>query len=135
MKSVKKRFKRELQLIEKSAAELELLCVDISLLETMSNLATKVKLLCERLRLRVDALNKSDFAELIRQDQSLMDLDALTDEDVISVLEARFSEAFSHCDANQLGELLQQLLEKLEKHQANMLKNIRQLGGILVEAD
>lgn len=135
MKSVKKRFKRELQLIEKSAAELELLCVDISLLETMSNLATKVKLLCERLRLRVDALNKSDFAELIRQDQSLMDLDALTDEDVISVLEGRFSEAFSHCDANQLGELLQQLLEKLEKHQANMLKKIRQLGGILVEAD
>jgi hypothetical protein len=135
MKSIKKRFKNKLQAIEQSALELEMLSADVGLMEVMTSLARQVLQLCEYLNARVVELNKTEFVEAIRQDERLLALDELADEDVMSVLEERFFLSLGECQASQLGEFIGQFLEKLEKPNAKMLKEIRALGGLLSESD
>lgn len=135
MKSIKKRFKNRLQAIEQSALELEMLSADVGLMEVMTSLARQVLQLCEYLNARVVELNKTEFVEAIRQDERLLALDELADEDVMSVLEERFFLSLGECQASQLGEFIGQFLEKLEKPNAKMLKEIRALGGLLSESD
>lgn len=135
MKSIKKRFKNKLQAIERSALELEMLSADVGLMEVMTSLARQVLQLCEYLNARVVELNKTEFVEVIRQDERLLALDGLADEDVMSVLEERFFLSLGECQTSQLGEFIGQFLEKLEKPHAKMLKEIRALGGLLSESD
>ncbi len=135
MKSVKKRFKMKLLVIEQSAMELEMLCADVGLLESMSALVRRVLQLCEGLNLRMDELKKNDFVEQIRQDETLFELDEITDRDVISELEQRFSEVLPDGTEARIGEFMRQFLEKLEKQHATLLKNIRDLGVLLTAAD
>ncbi len=135
MKSIKKRFKNKLQAIERSALELEMLSADVELMEVMTALARQVLQLCEHLNARAAELTKTEFVEGIRQDERLLALDELTDDDVMSVLEERFSLVLEECQTSQLGEFVGQCLEKLEKPHAMMLKEIRALGGLLAESD
>lgn len=64
-----------------------------------------------------------------------MELDAMVDLDLISQLEDRFSVTFADSAESQASEMMQQLLEKLEKRYADMLESIQQLTGLLAEAD
>ena len=131
MKSCKKRFKIVLKDIEQTAAELLLLSADLILLEEMKELVGRVIRICKVLRSRASMLKGKKFAEKMQVDALLIELDSMVDLDMISRLEERFSEASA--DEGQASEMMQQLLEKLEKRYLDMLESIQQLTGVLAE--
>lgn len=135
MKSCKKRFKTLLNDIEQTAAELLLLSTQLTLLEDMNTLASRVLRLCKVLRARESMLKKKSFISKMLVDEAVMELDAMVDLDLISQLEDRFSVTFAESAESRASEMMQQLLEKLEKRYADMLESIQQLTGLLAEAD
>lgn len=135
MKTCKKRCKLILNDIEQAAEELLLLSAQLTLLEELKELVVRVLRLCKVLRSRMSMMKKSNFVEKMRGDAVLIELDAIVDLDMISQLEEGFSMAFADASESQASEMLQQLLEKLERRYANMLESIQQLTGILQEAN
>jgi hypothetical protein len=131
VKSIKKRFKGLLAEIEQLALELFLLSADLSLLEEMQALSTEVLQACEKLKLQTSNLNKTQFVAGISEAEGLIQLNELTDGDVISVLEQVFFAALENHADSAVGKLLQQLLEKLEKRYTLMIENIQQLSSLL----
>lgn len=135
MKTSKKRCKLVLSDIERVAEELLILSAQLTLLDELKELVTRVLRLCKILRSRMSMLKKSNFVEKMRVDDVLIELDAIVDLDMISQLEERFSMAFADSSESQASEMLQQLLEKLERRYVNMLESIQQLAGMLQEAN
>ena len=131
MKSTKKRFKLLLASIEQSASDLMLLSTDITLLEDVRVMADKALRACRSLRRRAGELRKKDFVEQILLEDALLQLDELVDQDLISKIEERFSLALPGPDSSPLVGILHQLLDKLEKHCADMNESIQQLGALL----
>lgn len=135
MRSVKKRFKSMLAEVEQSAAELDVLSSQLPLLEVVGLFAGKVLALCAILRQRTAELDKTDFVERIAVEPALIELDELLDDDVMSALEDRLARAMGGgAEQGVLGELAEQLLEKLEKSHAVMLEKIQQLTALLAPA-
>lgn len=116
--------------VEQAASDLMLLSTDISMFEAVRVLAADVLRVCEVLKQRASQLHKTDFSEQIIGEEALLELDEIVDRDVISAVEQCFSNAWPDAD-NQIGELLRQLLQKLEKHYAVLNQRIQQLGGLL----
>lgn len=136
MKSTKKRFKLLLADVEQAASELRLLSSQLALLDDVLQLAENVLRICTVLRRRASELHKSDFAGQMAVEPSLIELDEMVDEDVISALEQRLASACqAGTDAGQLGELLKQLLDKLENRHAAMIENIQRLAALLADAN
>lgn len=135
MKSVKKRFKMALAEVEKVADELQLLTADVTLLESVRELASNVLRACKRMERRVKRVHKVGFAEQMLEDEALLLLDEIVDSDVISVLEQRFSAALGESGEGQVLDMMRQLLEKLEKKLALLNESIQRLGGLLNQAD
>ncbi|OAI16509.1 hypothetical protein A1359_07630 [Methylomonas lenta] len=135
MKTSKKRCKLVLSDIERVAEELLILSAQLTLLDELKELVTRVLRLCKVLRSRMSMLKKSNFVEKMRVDDVLIELDAMVDLDMISQLEERFSMAFADSSESQASEMLQQLLEKLERRYVIMLESIQQLAGMLQEAN
>lgn len=135
MKSCKKRFKTLLNDIEQTAAELLLLSTQLTLLEDMNALASRVIRLCKVLRARESMLKKKNFISKMLVDETVIELDAMVDLDMISQLEERFSMALADSSESQASEMMQQLLEKLEKRYADMLATIQRLTEMLAEVD
>lgn len=135
MKTSKKRCKLVLSDIERVAEELLILSAQLTLLDELKELVTRVLRLCKVLRSRMSMLKKSNFVEKMRVDDVLIELDAIVDLDMISQLEERFSMAFADSSESQASEMLQQLLEKLERRYVIMLESIQQLAGMLQEAN
>ena len=131
MKSTKKRFKSILAEIKQTASDLMLLSADISMFEAMRTVADDALRACEALNLRLTQLSKKDFAWQIIEDEALHFLDEIVDRDAISIVEERISMAWTDADNPQIAELLQQLLQQLEKHYAIMNQRIQQLGALL----
>ena len=131
MKSIKKHFKTKLSDIERAASDLMLLSVDISMLEAVQLLANKVLTACEVLRVRASELDKKHFVEQILQEEALSRLDELVDEDVISLVEQRFSAVSVNSEEGAAAELLRQLLDKLERRYVALADHIQQLGRLL----
>lgn len=95
-----------------------------------------VLVLCDALRARASELSKAGFAEQMLAEASMSELDGITDSDVISVLEQRLSDAWpAGLDAGPIGELLAQLLDKIEKRHAAMIENIQRLSALLASPD
>lgn len=134
MKSSKKHFKIVLADIEQAARELLLLSTQLTLLEEMKAEASKVLQLCKVLRSRAALLKKKNFIEMMSVDEAVIELDAMADLDLISQLEERLSVAFAGSAESQASEMVQQLLEKMEKRYTDMLDSIQQLTGLLVDA-
>lgn len=133
MKSIKKRFKHTLAEIEQQASTLCLLTAELSLLESLYKLSSQVLQVCEQLEQQASALNKTDFIEGMAGNPGVIQLNEWVDADVMSLLEQQFFAAVdNHADSN-IGEFLQQLLEKLEPRYTQMLNNIQQLSGLLDE--
>lgn len=135
MKSIKKRFKMALAEVAKVADELQLLAADVTLLESVRELASTVLRACKDLELRAKQLHKVGFAEQMVGDEALLLLDEIVDSDVMSVLEQRFSAAIGGMGEGQVFEMMRQLLEKLEKKLALLNESIQQLGGLLNQVD
>jgi len=133
VKSVKKRFKLSLTAVEQSAARLGLLSEQLGLLDDAEQLARKVLNICVILRARASELHKIDFAERMRQEVAIAELDELADGDLIGVLEKRFSEVCPEEVA--LQKFMGQLLDKLEACYAAMIENIQRLLAVLAQAD
>ncbi len=133
MKSIKKRFKHRLAEIEQQASTLCLLTAELSLLDSLYKLSSQVLQVCEQLEQQASALNKTDFIEGMTENPGVIQLNEWVDADAMSLLEQQFFAAVdNHADSN-IGEFLQQLLEKLEPHYTQMVNNIQQLSGLLDE--
>ncbi|AEG01710.1 hypothetical protein [Methylomonas methanica] len=135
MKSVKKRFKMALAEVEKVAGELQFLTANMTLLEPVQEIASSVLLACKRMGRRVKQVHKVDFAEQMLEDDALLRLEEIVDNDVISVLEQRFSAALGEMGEGQVLDMMRQLLEKLEKKLALLNESIQRLGGVLNQSD
>lgn len=134
MKSVKKRFKIALSEVEDAANDLLLIAADVVLLESVQELATSALRACKDLELRAKRLHKAGFAEQIVKDEALLLLDDIVDNDVMSVVEQRFSAALEGREGQAL-DMMRQLLEKLEKKLAFLNDGIQRLGGLLNETE
>ena len=133
MKSIKKRFKLILTEIEQAADELAGLSADLSLLGEIQQTAGKVLNACVALRAQIAELKKAEFREGIADAEALSQLDEIVDIDAVSALEDRFfAELKNHADS-QIGEFLQQLLDKIDKRYTKMVGLIQQLSGLLDE--
>ena len=121
--------------VEKVADELQLLTADVTLLESVQELANDVLQACKRMERRVKQTHKVGFAEQMLEDEALLLLDEIVDGDVISVLEQRFSAALGESGEGQVFDMMRQLLEKLEKKLALLSESIQRLGGLLNQAD
>lgn len=131
MRSTKKRFKLLLAVVERQAADLRGFAQGIALLEDVESLANRALCACESLKLRVAELPKQAFVQQILQEDALLRLDELVDQDVVSELERRFAGSLRGVDSRELGDLLRQLLDKVEQHVARMSESIQQLVALL----
>ncbi|WP_150051351.1 MULTISPECIES: hypothetical protein [Methylomonas] len=130
MKSVKKRFKQWLIHVDQAARELDLLVNGLSQFQDMTDCVRRILVICEKLRECAAQIDKLEFAERMRFDPLIDELDGMVDNDVMSSLEARL------CDLSAEGEagvLLGELLDKIEKQHAALLCLIQQAGGLLAE--
>ncbi|MDD1622468.1 MAG: hypothetical protein LUQ11_13415 [Methylococcaceae bacterium] len=133
MKSIKKRFKQLLAEIEQSASELAVLSADLELLSEIRRMANQVSKACEALRLETSKLKKANFSEGIADAETLAQLDEIVDIDAISALEDRFFAELQNQADSDIGEFLQQLLDKIDKCYTKMVENIQQLSALLEE--
>jgi hypothetical protein len=78
-------------------------------------------------------LHKSDFVQQIIGDDALLLLEEVVDNDLVSALEEMFAKALRDENEPQINQLLQQLLDKVEKKLAVMNLHIQQLGELLNE--
>ena len=117
--------------VERAASTLALLSADILMFEAVWVVADDVLRACEALKQRVGQLHKTEFAEQIIDEQALYELDKIVDGDAISEVEQRLSAAWPDADNHPVGELLRQMLAKLEKHYASMSQSIQQLAALL----
>lgn len=133
MKSIKKRFRAALAEVERAANDLLLISADVTLLGDVQELAGSVLEACGQLESRAAQLRKVDFVECMREEPVLRVLDEFVDSDVLSVVEERLSLVVVDEVGGQAGELLRQLLDKLENRLALLNEAIQQLGGLLNE--
>ena len=133
MKSIKKRFRIRLSEVVEAAMQLSLLTEGVALMKPFQVLADNVLRACQALEHKAGQLHKSDFVEQIIGDEALLLLEEVVDCDVVSALEEMFAKAEGDANMPQINELLQQLLEKLEKKLAVMTLRIQQLGELLNE--
>jgi len=130
MKSVKKRFKQWLASVERAARELDLLVNGLSLFQDMTECVGRILAICGELRECAAQIDKLEFAERMRFDPLIDEMDSMVDNDLMSALEGRL------CDLRAEGEagvLLSELLDKIEKQHAALLCLIQQAGGLLAE--
>lgn len=131
VKSVKKRFKLSLAVVEQSAARLQLIAAQVDLLADANQLASKVLDICATLRRRAAELHKTDFAAQMSQEPAVRELDEIVDVDLIGVLENRFSVVCA--EEAVLQVFMGQTLDKLEKCHAAMIEDIQRLMAVLTE--
>ncbi|MGD0961309.1 MAG: hypothetical protein ABSB19_15990 [Methylomonas sp.] len=131
MKSVKKRFKLGLADIESSAAELALLCADLTLLEDMQNLAAEILAAVTSLKQACGEFNKQEFCEGIADSEAWQVLEDMIDADALSLLEERmFNGLGDHADS-EAGIFLQQTLDKIGKRYTQIITTIQELSALI----
>jgi hypothetical protein len=131
MKSIKRRFKRVLKDIEKSASELLLISADLTLLAQIHQLAEQVSKAEAELRKAASELKKEDFQEGIADCEAWLIFEEIVDTDAISSLEDVFFEEMENQADSGLGEFLQQLLEKIQIRYNKMLADIQELLALV----
>jgi hypothetical protein len=133
MKSIKKLFRIRLSEVAEVAMQLLLLAEDVTLMKPIQVFAVNVLQACQALEHKADQLHKSDFVQQIIGDDALLLLEEVVDNDLVSALEEMFAKALRDENEPQINQLLQQLLDKVEKKLAVMNLHIQQLGELLNE--
>ncbi len=131
MKSIKKRFKALLKDLQSAASGLTLITADVGLFSEINAIAEQVLRACEDLKLQTSQLDKTEFASGIVDAKALSALEEILDFDAISGLEERFFSVLGNDIDSRVGELLQQLLGKLEHRYAVMMESIRKIIALL----
>jgi hypothetical protein len=133
VKSVKKRFRLLLKEIHASASVIAFISADLTLLNEVHSLAEKVLSLEKILNLQAAEIKKTEFIQTIIDSEALHELEEIIDIDIISQLEARFFDGLDNHAENEIGDFLQQLLQKIEKPYHSMLDDIQNLIALLDE--
>ena len=113
--------------------QLLLLAEDVTLMKPIQVFAVNVLQACQALEYKAGQLHKSDFVQQIIGDDALLLLEEVVDNDLVSALEEMFAKALRDENEPQINQLLQQLLDKVEKKLAVMNLRIQQLGELLNE--
>lgn len=133
MKSIKKRFKQLLAEIDRSAQTLLVLSADLDLFSEIHQTGERIAEACAALSEQASNLKKVEFRDGIAGAEALSQLEEFVDTDAISALEDRLFAALENQAEDSIGEFLQQLLEKFDRHYSAMVENIQQLSALLDE--
>lgn len=130
MTSIKKRGKRLLVEIQEAAHQLALLSCDLSLLKEIFDVAQSAQAAAASLNTELAGLKKTEFCAKLASSETLSVLDELVDNDAISALEQRLFAARPDMENSEIGDFLQQLLEKIEKRYVALVESIQQLTAL-----
>lgn len=132
MKSVKKRFKLQLEKLHASATDLLWLSQDISVLQDAEPILQSLLQACSTLRSRATEIDKVVFTSEMMEEEAVEVLTSLMDLDLVSLVEQRCFQTIPKQDP-VVATLLQQLLNKVESRYGAMLEDIRVLMMLLEE--
>jgi hypothetical protein len=130
MKSIKKRFKLLLAELHEAAYDLALLSSDLSLLAEIQQTAHHILTAVATLNEQTVALKKEQFREHIAESRAFAELEEIIDIDLISRLEEQFFKVETNQDNSQIGQFLQQLLDKIDRRFTKITTLIQQLTAL-----
>lgn len=135
MKLTKKRIRGLLTDILVAAKDLQLLSSDLSLLSEVQTLANQTQEQAESLLLQLKQVKRDDLQAFAEESEALQSLDEVVDVDIISNLEDHLFTVTDSLEEGEINRLLQQLLEKLEKHHIRLLEAVQQLNALLNDGE
>lgn len=133
MKSIKKRFKAQLEQLQTSITALRYLSQDIELLRDITSLTDDLLDNCAALQRYLENCDKKAFETQVASLDELSTLESLLDLDLISQVEQCLFQHGAITGNSAAEDIQQQLLNKLEKQYGLVVENTRELIGLAAD--